>query len=99
MSKKKRSAQENPKKALSVWWGFAGLGVIALVVVLWVIFQFSSGSVFRQVSAAEAHKLILEHKNDPDFIVLDVRTPEEFAQGHLPGEDPNESRLLCPRFS
>jgi hypothetical protein len=52
MSKKKRSAQENPKKALSVWWGLVGLGVIALVVVLWVIFQFSSGSVFRQVSAA-----------------------------------------------
>jgi rhodanese-related sulfurtransferase len=98
MSKKKRSAPENPKKALSVWWGFAGLGVIALVVVLWVIFQFSSGSVFRQVSAAEAHKLILEHRNDPDFIVLDVRTPEEFAQGHLPEKTPMNLDFYAPDF-
>jgi rhodanese-related sulfurtransferase len=98
MSKKKRSAPENPKKALSVWWGFAGLGVIALVVVLWVIFQFSSRSVFRQVSAAEAHKLILEHKNDPDFIVLDVRTPEEFAQGHLPEKTPMNLDFYAPDF-
>jgi rhodanese-related sulfurtransferase len=78
--------------------GFAGLGVIALVVVLWVIFQFSSGSVFRQVSAAEAHKLILEHKNDPDFIVLDVRTPEEFAQGHLPEKTPMNLDFYAPDF-
>ncbi|MCL6641838.1 MAG: rhodanese-like domain-containing protein [Candidatus Bipolaricaulota bacterium] len=86
--KKKHSVPEKPKRALSVWWGLSGLGVIVLVGVLWGIFQFASGSVFRQVSAAEAQKLILEHKNDPDFIVLDVRTPEEFARGHLPEKTP-----------
>lgn len=36
----------------------------------------------QNVSPAETEKLIAERK---DLVVLDVRTPEEFAAGHLPG--------------
>lgn len=34
------------------------------------------------VSAKEVHQLI---QSTPDLLVLDVRTPAEFAAGHLPG--------------
>lgn len=34
------------------------------------------------VSAEEAHKLICENK---EFIILDVRTKEEYDKGHIPG--------------
>lgn len=32
----------------------------------------------------EAHRLMQQHRHDPDFVVLDVRTPAEVATGHLP---------------
>ena len=31
----------------------------------------------------EAFALIEDNQNNPDFVILDVRTPEEFADGHL----------------
>jgi len=37
----------------------------------------------ENISPAEAYTLIQEHRADLDFVILDVRTPEEFAQEHL----------------
>ena len=37
------------------------------------------------VSVEQARKLIRERGGKADFVVLDVRTPAEFAGGHLPG--------------
>lgn len=31
----------------------------------------------------EAHDLIQAQRDNPDFVILDVRTPAEFAEGHL----------------
>lgn len=39
----------------------------------------------RNVEPGEAQALILKNKGNRDFVVLDVRTPGEFAQGHLEG--------------
>lgn len=36
----------------------------------------------KNVSTEEAHKLICENK---EFIILDVRTKEEYDKGHIPG--------------
>ena len=36
-------------------------------------------------SVHEASKLIESRQNDPDFVILDVRTPSEFAAGHIAG--------------
>lgn len=36
-------------------------------------------------SVQEAAKLIETRHNDPDFVILDVRTPAEFAAGHIAG--------------
>jgi len=39
-------------------------------------------NTFKSVSMNEGLKLMA---NDKDFILLDVRTPQEFADGHIPG--------------
>ena len=36
-------------------------------------------------SVQEAAELIKARQNDPDFVILDVRTPAEFAAGHIAG--------------
>ncbi|MFC1966498.1 rhodanese-like domain-containing protein [Chloroflexota bacterium] len=37
----------------------------------------------EDVSAQEAFTLIQDNQNNSDFIIIDVRTPQEFAEGHV----------------
>ncbi|AEA46376.1 rhodanese-like domain-containing protein [Archaeoglobus veneficus] len=37
----------------------------------------------KNISPVEAFELIQKNKGNPDFVILDVRTPEEFSQGHI----------------
>lgn len=37
------------------------------------------------LSPAKADSLIQAHKSDSTFLLLDVRTPQEYAMGHMPG--------------
>ena len=61
-----------------------GLAVVAIV---W----FAAADIPREASKnplmkpAEAFALIQKNKGHPQFVVLDVRTPEEFNTGHLEG--------------
>jgi rhodanese-related sulfurtransferase len=41
-----------------------------------------AGAIVRHVEAEAAEKLL---SGDTNIVVLDVRTPEEFSAGHLPG--------------
>ena len=41
----------------------------------------SSSSGYRQISMDEAVKMMRDEK---DYIILDVRRPDEFAEGHIP---------------
>jgi rhodanese-related sulfurtransferase len=37
------------------------------------------------MAPTDAQALIQQHLNDPDFVILDVRNPDEFAAGHIAG--------------
>ena len=39
--------------------------------------------VVTNVNAQESFDLIQENVNNPDFIIIDVRTPEEYNDGHI----------------
>jgi rhodanese-related sulfurtransferase len=54
-----------------------------LVVVIGAV--AAGGDAARDVRPKEAQALIRENAGNREFVVLDVRTPEEFAQGHLEG--------------
>ena len=42
-----------------------------------------SKQIIQDITAQEAFNLIQENKGNPDFVIIDVRTPEEFTDGHL----------------
>jgi phage shock protein E len=44
-----------------------------------------AGSPITDVTVGQARTLIQERAGKADFAILDVRTPEEFAEGHLAG--------------
>jgi predicted sulfurtransferase len=41
--------------------------------------------ISKDVDSSQAVKLMQRYKNSPNLIILDVRTPTEFAGGHLEG--------------
>ena len=45
----------------------------------------SSEGTYENVTAEEASALIEQNKENPDFIILDIRTPGEFNRGHIAG--------------
>jgi len=43
----------------------------------------ATGAAVQRLNASEAHTLIVNSYADERLVLLDVRTPEEFAEGHL----------------
>lgn len=54
------------------------------------------GQTIVDVSAPEAYGLIQENLGNPDFVILDVRTPEEYDEGHI--EDALLVNFNAPAF-
>ena len=49
---------------------------------LWTVFY---GSLFEDITVYQAYEIIEENANNDNFVILDVRTPDEFAGGYIPG--------------
>lgn len=45
----------------------------------------STASAYENLSATQAYRLIQDNQNNPDFVILDVRTPDEFRRSRLRG--------------
>ncbi len=41
--------------------------------------------IIRNISPEQAYELVKKLSDNPDFIILDVRTPKEFSEGHIAG--------------
>ncbi|MFC1992355.1 rhodanese-like domain-containing protein [Chloroflexota bacterium] len=69
--------------------GLKRLTVLVFLVSLVIGVVCGSGcvpiQVIEDISAQEAFDLIQENKNNPDFVILDVRTLTEFADGYIEG--------------
>ena len=39
--------------------------------------------IIENITPQEAFTLIQDNDGNPDFVILDVRTPQEFAEGHI----------------
>jgi rhodanese-related sulfurtransferase len=49
-----------------------------------VISPSALSATLKDVSVDEAYKIIQDNSVNPDFIILDVRTSEEYNNGHIP---------------
>jgi rhodanese-related sulfurtransferase len=45
--------------------------------------QEKPSQIIEDITPQEAFTLIQNNKNNPDFVIIDVRTAEEFAEGHI----------------
>ena len=66
------------KRLIAVW-------TAILMLALGGAAPLAADARFADVTVAQARQLIQERGGKADFVVLDVRTPEEFASGRLPG--------------
>jgi rhodanese-related sulfurtransferase len=57
----------------------------ALVLFLGAIAALAAGTRFPQVTVDQAREMIQKRAGKAEFVILDLRTPEEFAEGHVSG--------------
>ena len=61
------------------------LGIVGLLFAASAPFSLAAAARATEVSVEQTRKLIRERGGKAGFVLLDVRTPAEFAGGHLPG--------------
>jgi rhodanese-related sulfurtransferase len=47
--------------------------------------ETTTGLILKDISVTEAHTMVQNNLGKTDFVILDVRTPPEFADGHIEG--------------
>lgn len=61
------------------------LGVLGLAACRNRAAAIQNETVVHQLSPQDAYAFLQAHKNDPNLVILDVRTPQEFQAGHIAG--------------
>ncbi len=84
----REKTMKRAKKNLMIWISVTIAAVVLAVAGLWERkgVEARAGEPLMKVnelSPAQARQLLQEHAQDANFVVLDVRTPGEFAAGHL----------------
>ena len=57
--------------------------MIVLASVAMAVALIGCSSVPQTITAQEAFDLVQDNVGNPEFVIVDVRTPDEFADGHL----------------
>ncbi|WP_165394751.1 rhodanese-like domain-containing protein [Methanofollis fontis] len=68
-----------------VRWGGAALLLMAVLVLAAPGCTGGEDGGVREIDVSGARSLIEERQGDPSFVILDVRTPEEYLSGHIEG--------------
>jgi rhodanese-related sulfurtransferase len=58
---------------------------LSALIILFLMSRCSHDNVVQDINPAEAQKMIQGNINNPEFVLLDVRTPGEFTSGHIAG--------------
>ena len=66
------------RRLITVW-------TATLILAMGATALLAAGPATKDVTVEQARQLIQDRGGKGDFVVLDVRTPEEFANGRLPG--------------
>ena len=61
----------------------AGLALVLMIAA--AVVPVGAGSRVTDVTVEQAHELIQKQSGKSDFVILDVRTPAEFREGHIEG--------------
>jgi len=64
---------------------YSVLIIILLILLVSAAACTSKTGLFTDVSAFEAMKIIETNRNNPEFVILDIRTTNEFSEGRLAG--------------
>ncbi|MGB2814659.1 MAG: rhodanese-like domain-containing protein [Dehalococcoidales bacterium] len=62
--------------------------IFALLLITTLVYGFtsqtgSSNQILEDIGVQEAFELIQSNQGNPDFVIVDIRTPEEFNEGHI----------------
>ena len=60
-------------------------GLALVLVVAAAVAPVGAGSRVTDITVEQAHELIQKQSGRADFVILDVRTPAEFREGHIEG--------------
>jgi len=60
-------------------------GLALVLVIAAAVAPVGAGSRVTDITVEQAHELIQKQSGKADFVILDVRTPAEFREGHIEG--------------
>lgn len=71
---------------MKIWIIAAGIIVVVLAIIYLVTRKTRPASEPESnIGPREAEQLIRENRNNPGFVLIDVRTPNEYINGHIAG--------------